>query len=230
MQQFLDAAPDSGKALISIDQREDRIFDVLLQSYGASVDRRTLDVGDFLCSARLVVERKARPDFEQSIIDGRLFTQLHNMASNYGRVVVIVEGTSDDGRLSREALLGAYSSIISDFGASIMFTRSMEKTAEMVFALAKHEQLSRKQPMRVFAKRKALTISQSQRAIIEMLPMVGPKLARALLSHFGSVDRIVSAGEKELLEVQGMGRKRAKLIHAILFAEYDEESDELRMH
>ena len=215
-------APD-GRVKIIVDQREDRLFDLLLKKMGADVERRVLEVGDFLCSSRLAVERKSRADFEQSVIDGRLFAQLPNLVSNYERIVIVVEGQSDENRISRSALLGAYAAIIADFGASLMFTRDKEATAELVFNLAKHEQLARKSDLRVFAKRKSLTPSQAMRSIIEMLPLVGPKGARALLAHFGSVEDVISASEKDLSEVPGIGEKKAKLIRAILRHPYDAE-------
>lgn len=211
------------RAKIVVDQREDLLFDSLLKHLGADVERRVLEVGDFICSSRLAVERKSRADFEQSVIDGRLFTQLPNLVSNYGRVVIVVEGESDGNRISRSALLGAYAAIIADFGASLMFTRDKDATADLVFNLAKHEQLARKAELRIYAKRKSLTPSEEMRSIIEMLPLVGPKSARALLNHFGSVEAVISASEKDLSEVPGIGGKRAKLIHAILRHPYDPE-------
>ncbi len=217
------------KAVIVVDQRESRDFDAAFASMGAQPERRQLEVGDFLCSGRLAVERKTRADFEQSIVDGRLFTQLHSLTANFPRVAVIVEGESAEGRVSKEALLGAYAAIVSDFGATIFFTRNAEKTAELVFALAKHEQLSRKAPMRVFAKRKTLTASANQRAIVEMLPMVGPKLAKALLSHFGNVENVFTATEEELKKVEGMGGKRAKAIRSIIENAYAADEDNFNL-
>lgn len=226
MQQFLDSA-DSDKVKIAVDHREDPIFDDFFRGHGADVDRRTLEVGDFLCSARVVIERKTRADFEQSIIDGRLFTQLQHLTSNYPCVVILVEGTEDNGRLNRKALLGAYSAVMADFGASLIFTDDVEKSAEIIFSVAKHEQIARKQPMRIFAKRKALTAAQSQRAIVETLPMVGPKLAKKLLEHFGSIERIFTADENELLEVEKVGKKKAKLMRAIISGDYHPDEDHM---
>jgi Fanconi anemia group M protein len=224
LQQFLDSF-QSDKVNIVVDHREDEQFDLYFQEMGAYVNRRALDVGDFLCSARLVVERKTRSDFEQSVIDGRLFSQLPNLISNYERVVIIVEGVIDEERLSRSSLLGTYSSVIADYGASIIFTRDKEATAEMIFNFAKHEQLARKQPMRIYAKRKTFTPSQTARAIVEALPTVGPKLAKAMLNHFGTVQAIAQANERELAEVPGLGKKRAKTIKAILSYSYNEDDD-----
>jgi len=210
---------------IVIDQRESKEFDDALAKFGARIERKQLELGDFLCSERLVIERKTRSDFEASIVDGRLFNQLHNLVASYPRVVVLVEGETTEGRISKEALLGAYAALVSDFGATVFFTRNSEKTAELVFALAKHEQVAKKTPMRVFAKRKTLTVSSNQRAIVEMLPMVGPKLAKALLNHFKNVENVMIASEEELKKVAGMGEKRGKAIRNIIIGEYDEGED-----
>ena len=220
---------EAQKALVVVDAREDPAFARMLEKAGAAIERRQLEVGDFLCSGRLVVERKSRADFEQSIIDQRLFHQLQNMLQNFERAVVIVEGESSEGRIAKEALLGAYASVVADFGASLFFTRNMEKTAELVFSMAKHEQLAKKQPMRVFAKRKTLTASANQRAIVEMLPMVGPRLAKSLLLHFNDVETLFTAGEDELKKVEGMGNKRAKAIRSIIENSYDEEEDRAQL-
>ncbi len=225
MQQFLEKSPD-GKVRIAVDHREDAHFDGLFKSLGAGVERSALSVGDFLCSARLAVERKTRSDFEQSVIDGRLFSQLPNLLANYERVVVVVEGTGGEGRLARASLLGAYAAIVADYGASLVFTDGMEGTAELIFAFAKHEQLGKRVPLRIYAKRRTLTPSQTSRSIVESLPMIGPKSAKALLAHFGSVDAVARASERELAEVAGVGKKRAKIIRAILAYQYREEDDQ----
>lgn len=227
MQQFLESG-QGGRIRIAVDHREDPLFDSIFKELGAEVDRRVLHVGDFLCSAHLAVERKTRSDFEQSIIDGRLFQQLPNLVSNYERVVVVVEGTADGERISRSALLGAYAAVASDFGASLVFTKDMEGTAELVFHLAKHEQVAKKNPMRIYAKRKTLTPSQTARSIVEMLPTIGPKLSKALLNHFGSVEAIAKASEGDIAAV--VGKKRAKVIKAVLSYKYDEEEDQPVMY
>ncbi len=224
MQQFLEPGKSS-VPVIAVDFRESRAFDEAFSELGAEVKRTTLTAGDFLCSAKLAVERKTRSDFEQSIIDGRLFSQLEMLIHNYERVVVLVEGENDEGRIRKEALLGAYSAIISDYGATLLFTRDMEKSAEMIFALAKHEQLAKKSPMRIYAKRKTLTPSQTSRAVVESLPAVGPKLAKSLLNHFGTVEAVLTASERELMEVEGMGKKKAGKIRAVLRHHYEEKEE-----
>jgi len=204
---------------IAVDKREEG-FAGLLRGLGADVEECSLAVADFICSERVAVERKTRADFEKSVIDMRLFEQLKRLGESYPRVVLAVEGEGGAGMLSRESLMGAYSSVLADFGASIFFTRNAEKTAELVFSIAKHEQLAGKKPMRVCGARKGLTLAQNQKAIVEMLPMVGPKIAEALLEHFGSVWGVFNASEEELLGVEGMGKKRARAIRNAIDGRY----------
>jgi ERCC4-type nuclease len=208
---------------IIVDTRE-RGYSGLLSALGASVEDKMLEVGDFLCSATTVIERKARTDFETSVMDGRLFSQLANMKRSFPVVIIVVEGERiEGGPLTRAALMGAYASIMTDYGASVFFTRNAEASAELIYHIAKHEQCARKKETPVFAKRKSLTIPDSQRAVVESLPMVGPALAKRLLMHFGSPEGVISAGEERLCEVEGVGKKRATAIRRILTLAYGEE-------
>ena len=125
---------------ISMDRRENRGIEEKLEEFGADVKISTLEIGDFLLSKRVVCERKTREDFESSIIDGRLFRQLGRMREAYPRSIVVVEGAKQGERLSRNAHLGAYASILADFGASLFFTNSSKSTAELLYAIAKYEQ------------------------------------------------------------------------------------------
>ncbi len=216
------------KAHIVIDERESREYDKLLEAAGCSTERKTLSIADFVLSERLAAERKSRADFEASIIDGRLFEQAARLISAYPRVVMIIEGDRDDGRsnrVSRSALLGAYSSLVSDLGISIFFTKSPPATAELLASLARHDQLAKKVPMRVMSKPKSITLEQTQRSIVEALPGVGPQMARRLLSHFGTPARVFSSSVKQLQEVEGMGPKKAKLIYKVLDSLWEQKQE-----
>ena len=207
------------KALVVVDERESKEYDHLLSAAGCIVERKTLSIADFVLSERLAAERKSRADFEASIIDGRLFEQAARLVAAYPRVVIIIEGDRDDersNRVSRSALLGAYSALVSDLGISLFFTKNPPATAELLAALARHDQLAKKVPMRVMAKPKSLSLEQAQRAMVEALPGVGPQMARKLLAHFGTPARVFTSSVKELQEVDGLGPKKAKLIYKVL--------------
>lgn len=214
------------KPKIIVDKRE-RTFPHLLSELGADMEEKMLEVGDFLCSEKTVIERKTRSDFETSVLDQRLFHQLSNLCSNFENVIIIVEGErQEEGSLSRAALMGAYASVVTDYGASLFFTKNEKATAELVYAIAKHEQIAKKVQMRVHAKRKTPTLSKNQRAVVEMFPMVGPSMARKLLMHFGTLEVLSRATEPELMEIEGMGEKKARAIFRTIHEPYNPEEDQ----
>ncbi|MEW6528403.1 MAG: ERCC4 domain-containing protein [Candidatus Micrarchaeota archaeon] len=218
------------KAKIAVDKRE-RGFANLLSEFGAEVEEKMLEVGDFVCSEKTIVERKTRSDFEASILDGRFFSQLRNLRANFENVIVVIEGMGNEKTsghsLSRAALMGAYVSVITDFGASLFFTKNEKSTAELVYSIAKHEQLAKKIKMRIFAKRKSLTLAQTQRSVVEMLPMIGPCMAKKLLIHFGSLEALFCASEEDFLKIEGLGEKKARAVWKTIHETYTKEEDPL---
>lgn len=218
------SSPPSSPHII-IDIRESWQYCDILGQMGATTSVKTLPAGDFILSGKIAAERKTRADFEASIIDGRLFEQASRLCAAYERTVLIVEGTDGAGRVSKQAMLGAYSSLISNNNISIFFTKTPAATCELLFAMAKYEQISPKNMPRICAKQKALTLPQYQRLLIESLPSAGPKLAKNLLIHFGSPRNIFSAGQKELEDVPLLGKKRAKLIKNVLDSVYPYEKE-----
>ena len=195
----------------------------LLRAQGADVEIAQLPVGDFLLSERACVERKRREDFEQSIIDGRLFQQVARLSEQFEKPFLVIEGERFEERVSRPALLGAISSIMLDYRVSIFFTKDAEKTAEFLLAVAKREQLAEKRPVRILGEKHAYSPSQQKRMIVEALPGVGPKIAFALLKHFGTVEKLMKAKEDQLMKVEGIGEEKAKAIRKLITEKYEPE-------
>ena len=52
--------------------------------------------------------------------------------------------------------------------------------------------------------------------VIQGLPNVGPLIAKRLLGHFKSVQSIMTATEKQLAQVKGIGQKKARLIKNVV--------------
>ncbi len=48
-------------------------------------------------------------------------------------------------------------------------------------------------------------------------------MAKRLLDHFGSIRAVTNASEKELQEVQGIGKQIASSIHHVLNEQYQKE-------
>ncbi|WP_456472950.1 DEAD/DEAH box helicase [Methanocaldococcus sp.] len=202
---------------IIVDVREKNIAK-LLHKY-ADVELKTLEVGDYVLSDRVVVERKTSEDFVNSIIDKRLFSQLKNL-KKVEKPLLIIEGENFS-RIHENALKGAILSVIFDFGIPILFTKNVDETVDLLIKIAEKEQLKEKRPITIRYGKTTMSLKEQQRFIVESLPDVGGALADRLLKHFKTVERVFTAKEDELMEVEGVGEERAKKIRKVLTAKYE---------
>ncbi|NJD99783.1 DEAD/DEAH box helicase [Thermococcus sp. LS1] len=195
-----------------------------LRELGAEVEVKTLDVADYVVSEEVGIERKSANDFIQSIIDGRLFDQVERLKRAYEKPVIIIEGQLYGIRnVHPNAIRGAIAAVTLDWGVPILFSSGPEETAQFIYLMAKREQEERKKEVRLRSEKKALTLAERQRLIVEGLPNVSATLAKRLLKHFGNVERVFTATEEELQEVEGIGPKKAREIRKVITAPYVEE-------
>ncbi len=216
------------KIVIYIDSREQNsAIAEKLKELGCDVRVKVLDVGDYVLSDGIVAERKTVEDFLQSIIDGRLFEQLVSMKSNYEKPLLIVEG--DFSRIyslrniHKNSIIGALTSAALNYQVPILFTSCARETVDFLHNIAKREQLGKTNDIRLRIGRKGMTLAEQQRFVVESLPFVGPKMAKALLREFGSIKEIANAYSKDLQKVANLGAKKAKHIKKVFRAEYNED-------
>jgi hypothetical protein len=84
---------------VSIKHREIRSFEYLIEEQDSIENKLTAEVdmesyaevGDYILSPHIAVERKALMDFIGSINNGRLFTQLTKMCRHYTRPLLLLE-------------------------------------------------------------------------------------------------------------------------------------------
>ncbi|MEB3767302.1 excinuclease ABC subunit UvrC [Acinetobacter sp. MD2] len=85
-----------------------------------------------------------------------------------------------------------------------------------------HKALHLIQQVRDEAHRFAITKHRAKRdkrragSVLEVIPGLGPKRRRDLLSHFGGIQGVLNASEKELTRVPGFGEVMAKTIYKVL--------------
>ncbi|WP_297508722.1 DEAD/DEAH box helicase [Thermococcus sp.] len=211
--------------VVYVDSRELRSgVPKLLRELGAEIEVKTLDVADYVVSEEVGIERKSANDFIQSIIDGRLFDQVERLKKAYEKPVIIIEGELYGIRnVHPNAIRGAITAVTLDWGVPILFSSGKEETAQFIYLMAKREQEERKKEVRLRSEKKALTLAERQRLIVEGLPNVSATLAKRLLKHFGNVERVFTATEEELKEVEGIGEKKAREIRKVITAPYVEE-------
>ncbi|CAD5212423.1 unnamed protein product [Bursaphelenchus okinawaensis] len=80
--------------MVVIDVREFRSeLPIVLYQNGIDLYPCTLEVGDYVLSPSICVERKALDDLTQSLNNGRIFKQIEQMNMNYDRIVLLIESS-----------------------------------------------------------------------------------------------------------------------------------------
>jgi len=216
----------SGEKLqIYVDRREIRSGVArALESAGNDVILTTLEVGDYIVSDRVAIERKTDVDFLDSIIDKdrNIFGQLSDLARTYDRPVLIIEGDNlyTARQIHPNAIRGVLASIATGFGIPIISTRDAQDTAALIQVIAKREQVDEKRTPSLHGRKTAMTLSEQQEYIISSISNIGPVAARKLLQHFGSVESVMRAGPDELMEVESIGPKTAQRIREVVGSVY----------
>lgn len=207
------------KIVIFVDDREVSSGIVSeLKQLGVDVIIKRLAVADFLLSEIVAVERKTIDDFLQSIVDRRIFEQLNALSENFEKPILLIEGSKLNvaRAIHPNAVRGTLSAIAVDFRVPILWTETPEETAALLFTIAKREQTQEKREVAIRGKRKALSSEQEQEFLVCGLPNISTVLAKRLLEHFKTPERIFKASEEELKEVEGIGKEKAKRVKEIL--------------
>jgi Fanconi anemia group M protein len=208
---------------IIVDHREYRSNVVRnLTVKGTSVEPQQLDVGDYILSSRIGVERKKVEDFLESLMGGKLFKQIARLRDTYSRPIMIIEGDDlyTQRNINHNAIFGSLASISVDYGVSILSTKNALETADLLNVIAKREQRDDKKVVAIRGEKTQMSLRERQQFIIEGLPNVSAVIAKRLLSHFGSIKDIANASIDELQQVKGVGKNIASEIINLLNANY----------
>ncbi len=192
-----------------------------LLKLGVMPEPRRLEVGDYVLSSRVCVERKTAEDFVRSIADRRLFEQALMLRRSYAKPVMILEG--DPLRIphgmSPQAVRGAIAALSVDLGIPVLLTRDEADSAAMIAAMARREH-SEGRYVELRGEKPTRSLREMQEFVVAGLPGVNTVLARRLLERFGSVAGVFGASAEELMQVQGIGEKTAKEIRRVVEALY----------
>jgi ERCC4-related helicase len=211
---------------IIVDHREYRSNVVRnLSLKGVSIEPQQLDIGDYVLSSRIGVERKDVNDFLESLIDGKLFKQIAQLRNNYSRPILILEGENllTKRNISHNAIFGSLASITVDYGIPILTTKDGLETADLLNIIARREQREEKKAVAVRGEKPQMSIKERQQFIVEGLPNVSVVIAKRLLLHFGSIRDIANATEEELMKIRGIGKNIASDIIKLLNTNYLED-------
>jgi ERCC4-related helicase len=211
--------------IILVDNRERGFLVEQLHELGAKIKLSNLEVGDFILSDDVVVEKKEVNDFVSSLLDRRLFNQAIEMKRNFDKPLIIIEGDINEMYASRNvnsnAIRSAMISLTLDYGIPILFSDSPKESAEYLFQIAKREQIERNKSISMRGSRRDWPIEKQQQFLLEGLPMVGSNLALALLKKFKNPKGIANASIEELQEIEKLGPKKAEIIRKIFDEDFN---------
>ena len=213
------------KVKIIVDATEWNNCDVAaeLKKLDAELEKKKLQVGDFILSDRVCIERKTTKDFLQSLIDGRLFEQVKNLVANFEKPAIIVEGNGDiysERMVHPNAIRGAISALAIDFRIPIIQTTCEHETALFLYMIASREQLDKKTSISLHGKKKPMNDALMMEYIVSSFPGVGKGTAQNILTYFKTISNFVNAEAKELKKVEKIGKKKAEKIRHLLDKEY----------
>ena len=175
-------------------------------------------------------QRKTLPDLVASLQDGRLYYELNQLSGSatvtYGFLVVessfahTIEG---DYYTEANISVNAFRSLIAKFyafGIGFIPTRNESDTATAIGTVSKYLASNRVGDIH---RPKSLTNEWGQIDseaygvfLLQSFPSVGPKVAKAIYQHFGTVPLAWTVDAAELARVPGIGRKRAEALLAAL--------------
>lgn len=97
----------------------------------------------------------------------------------------------------------------------VLQTSGPEDSLRIVQFLANQTRRS-SQPILRRYDRKPKRLASRRRFILQGVPGVGPALAMRLLNQFGSLERVFTADIESLLQVRGVGPKKAAQIRGLV--------------
>lgn len=187
-----------------------------LSIMGLNLKLQQLVIADYIISERVGIERKSAKDFNDSIIDGRLFTELSKLRENFLRPILILEGDPFmNSNINKNALYGAITSILINLGVSIYKTNNAVETAEFLFQLAKKEQSISKASLKLRFNKAPIETSQLLEYVIAGIPGVNAYRAKNLLKGLKTLQNIFQADIPDLTKIENIGKKIAQQIYKI---------------
>ena len=201
------------KILVDVEEQRSPVPSCL-EELGVAVDVSRLPVGDYLVAAGAAVERKTVRDLHESLVSGRLWSQLFALRRDTPRPYYLVEGANlDGGRVSPRGVRGALLQIAGS-GVPLVRTRDPTDTALWLDLIARREQAQAGGAALRRSGRRRMAASPA--GVLATVPGISPLTANRLLSHFGSIAEIAAASDSALQKVRGIGPKHAAELSRIL--------------
>lgn len=190
-----------------------------------TVKPKQLEVGDFILSDRVGVERKTSDDFLSSVFDNRIFDQLKNLKESFEKPLLLIEGEDiySERDVHPNAVRGALASISVDLSVPTIWSKSEKDTAELLFWIARREQLEEERSISLRGEKQPSTLEEKQLWLVAGLPGIDRKMSQRLLAEFETPEEVFTADEKKLKGVKGIGEITAERLRKVLSEKVEHE-------
>lgn len=213
----------------------------VLHQKGMSIIPVTLEVGDYVLSPSICVERKSIQDLFMSFTSGRLYNQVETMVRYYQIPVLLIEfsqdksfsfqSASDIGEdVTPNSIISKLSLLALHFPRlRIIWSRSLRATAEIFASLkANQDEPDEMKAIRVGVPSEDGIVENDVRAenyntsaveFLRRLPGVTDSNYRAIMDGCKSLAELAVVPEEKLAELMG-GQKAARTLRDFLYAKY----------
>ena len=219
-------------AKILVDYRERKVAHLIMREF-ENVDILTLPVGDFLIvqgDQGMLIERKESNDFIASMKNNRLWEQMRRMLTDEVKEVKIIRralvihgllsDSLENSGMGWNHVMGAFMEIQYKYRIPIFHAEDDAALLHFLRIAIKREKEGKnegeiKELWSRTIPNKDMSEDDWKLYVLSSIPFVGEKMAKNLLEHFGSIEKIARANIVELKKVEGIGDKKAKKIYAI---------------
>lgn len=214
---------------VIVDTRELRSsLPMLLHQSKLTILPITLEVGDFILSNDIGIERKSVPDLHGSFGSGRLFNQAEALCRHYKQPCLLIELDADrplslaavSGGVPTELLATSILSkmvlLVQQFSSlRLLWTAGPHDAAELFARLKEHEgEPDPNVAARLGVDTKQLddqTFNTGPKALLRSLPGVDSHNMIHILRKVRNVATLITMSKKEMIDVLGSATKAAKL-------------------
>lgn len=216
--------------MLIADNREPKEIIDMLKSFGVLKEVRTLPFGDYWIESTsdlppLIIERKTINDMLSSL-SKRIFDQIKlAKETDTAEVRIILEGdwyVLKFRQWAEEKVMGLLWSLENEWKVPVTYVKNKKWTAYWLAKWTK-QRLGEKEEKKIVPLLNVKKTGDSQRILIEALPGISGILADRLLKHFRKPINIFNATMEQLMEVEGIGEKKAKRIIEVLWGEYSDK-------
>jgi len=214
---------------IIVDSNEDDIYVRRLKMIGLSVEKKHLEVGDYV-AGDVLIERKTVRDFLNSLFTrsksgkSRLWSQMEKMKKQTTHIpLLVVHGKSPRGRMVN-SLIGAIVKIFRNWRIPVILylhRNDTDRNSQLSFFtyLLSNIYLTstvKKSSTPIVLSKKSMEIDEIRVNMISQLPNVGLRRSIRLLNRFGTIQNLVNAKVEEIASVKGISLKTARFIKEVL--------------